>query len=139
MKELAMLKNAHTMELNPSNQNGYLKKLTYQERMQLLDKLKQMLYWMEEYGKKKPLARSKEERKLYKQKSTESTLLSNQLSQHALIARNQLGYLLIDTMEVMEIAMDIDPHDDEKYFAYRQLKKAYVKFMKAFHHDFRKN
>ena len=127
------------MELNPSDQNGHLKKLTYQERMHLLDKLKQMLYWMEDYGKKKPLTRSKEERKLYKEKASESALLSNQLSQHALIARNQLGYLLIDTMEVMEIAMDIDPHDDEKYLAYRQLRKAYVKFMKAFRQDFRKN
>jgi hypothetical protein len=127
------------MKYNPSDHNAYLIKLNYQEREDLLEKLKQMLFWMEDFDKKDPLTRTEEDKKMYEEKASESALLSNQLSQHALIACNQLGYLLIDTMQVMEIAMDVDPDDDEKYYAYRELKRSYRKFMRAFREDFKKN
>jgi hypothetical protein len=127
------------MKYNPEDHNDYLKKLTYNQRLDLLDKLKSTLSWMEEYDKKEPLIRTPEDKKLYRKKASESALMSNQLSQHVFIARNHLAYLLIDTMEVMEIAMEIDPDDDEKYYAYRELKRSYRKFMSAFKDDFRKN
>ena len=126
------------MEIQPSNNYGP-RNLTHKERTKLLDQLKDALNWIETYKNKEPILRSVEERKTYKLKSAESARISNQLSQHALIVRNQLAYLLTDTMEIMEIAMDMDPDDKIKLRQYQQLKRAYLKFMNIFKRDFRNN
>jgi len=127
------------MNSNPFDRNEYVKRLTDTERNQLIEKLQQALDWIDEYDQKEPILRSQEDKKKYLQKSSETAVISHQLSQHALIVLNQVAYLLTDTMEVMEIAMDIDPSDDDKYYTYCELRKSYVKFMKAFKREFRNN
>ena len=94
---------------------------------------------MDQYEMKEALLRTNADEELYRKKSSSSRMISHQLSQHALIVRNQLAYLLTDTMEVMEIAMDMDPGDNEKFKAYRRLQRSYMKFMRAFKNEFRKN
>ena len=127
------------MKPNPSNRNDHLRRLSDSERQTLLEQLQEKLDWIDEYELKEPLLRTDSDKELYKKKSSESGTISRQLSQHALMLRNQLAYLLTDTMEMLEIAMDIDPSDDEKYEAYHELKRVYVKFMRAFKRDFRNN
>src|SRR4030095_7387256 len=122
--------NPSFMKLNPSDRKDHLRRLNDIEREQLLQQLKQTLDWIDQYETREPILRSYEDNALYKKKSRESTRLSRQLSQHALISLQQLAYLLTDTMEVIEIAMDIDRSDNEKYYVYRELRKNYVKFMK---------
>jgi len=126
------------MEIPPSSYDRP-RNLTHKERSELLDQLKDALNWIETYKNKEPILRSLEERKTYKLKSAESARISNQLSQHALIVRNQLAYLLTDTMEIMEIAIDMDPNDKKKLRQYQQLRRAYLKFMNIFKRDFRNN
>jgi hypothetical protein len=83
--------------------------------MLLLARLKDALDWIEKYKSKEPLLRYREEKEIHRQKSAESANISRQLSQHALILRNQVACLLTDIMEAMEIAMDKDPNNKEKY------------------------
>jgi hypothetical protein len=125
------------MSTNDFNNPNHYKRLSNRERTALLNQLKDELNWIEIM--KEPMLRSPEEKKLYAEKSASSGRISHHLSQHALILRNQLAYLLTDTMEIMEIAIDMDPSDNEKYEAYRRLRSSYMKFMRAFKNDFRKN
>jgi hypothetical protein len=127
------------MNSNHFNHPEHYTRLSDRERAELLDQLKSDLNWIETYKMKEPLLRSAEEKKLYSQKSASSALISHRLSQHALLMRNQLAYLLTNTMEIMEIAMDMDPSDSEKFKAYRRLQRSYMKFMRAFKNEFRKN
>ena len=131
--------NTPVMNFELPNRNDHLRRLSDIERQQVLQELKQTLDWIDEYEEKDPFLRSYEEIVMYKQKSLRSATISRQLMQHALIGLHQLAYMLTDAMEVIEIAMEIDPRDKKKYHAFRELRKTYVKFMKAFKRDFRNN